>query len=270
MKREIILFLIAASMSLLCACGSDSVPAADSKGNQIYYTSEDLQITSLEGTEGFFVKNKDGSFSPVISAFTGYAGESEEASAQRYLWFTENDQELIKLIPVVRPGAQLVMLYNKDTSIPEEFQLEKYAYKGYTIGCHVFRDEDDSMYIKTTDALAGSHAAEGMNLVADEDQYKVSTVNGSDQLPIGNIDNNMQLLLGLEKGKQYNFSFYKGTRYITFTTVADAQVFQSERIIKLNAPYERTTDGYFTITLPDNLQNGFYYICGLGMFAYQQ
>ena len=79
----------------------------------------------------------------------------------------------------------------------------------------------------------------------------------------------MQLLLGLEKDKYYDFEFYQGTKYRKLTTIADTMVLQSEDMMILNNPYTKTKEGYFIINLPDNLKSGYYYICGLGLFRYE-
>lgn len=246
----------------------DNIAVTDEDGNPMNYSDEDLGIRTLDGEEGIFILNKDGTFSPVISDFEGYT-ESEDASPTRYLWFTENKVEISKLIPVVKKGSKVVFVYNKNENFPANFTLEKYAYRGYTIGLHVFRDEDNSLYLKTVDALSGSYAAKQLEELSDEELYRISRINESESLPYENVDNNMELLLGLDGGEQYNFSFFKGTKFVTFTSIADAQAFQSESMVVLSNPFSKTEKGYFEINLPDNMKDGYYYICGLGMFKYE-
>lgn len=270
MKKILVFFLIFAMLFSLSSCGKSEVAIADKDGERIYYTGDDLKLKDLSGVEGIFVLNEDNTYSPIVASFYGYKASPSASSPERYLWFTNNAGNVSKLIPTMKKGSKLVMLYNSDDSLPDEFLLEKYAYRGYTIGCHVYRDEDDTMYIETDDALSGSYAQTTIEAVSDEREYRVAAVNESAKLPLSNIDNNLHMLLGLEKGKTYNFSFYKGTKYVTFNTVADTQVFQSERLTSLQNPYSKTKDGYFEINLPDNLENGYYYICELGMFKYER
>lgn len=268
MQRLLVLLMVIFTSFMLIGC-EEKIAVSDEDGNPMSYSQEQLGVSSLEGKEGFFVLNSDGSYSPLITDFTGYSSGATESSPDRFLWFTENDFEIMKLIPVVGRDSKVVFVYNKDKKIPEKFTLEKYAYRGYTVGVHFYRDVDDSMYIETTDALLGAYAAASLKQVDDEKEYKIKKVNDSETLPIENIDNNMELLLGLEKDSYYNFSFYKGTKFITFTTIADTQVFQSERLVLLSNPYEKTEEGYFVVNLPANLEDGYYYICGLGMFRYE-
>lgn len=267
MKKLFILLMVLFTSLLFTGC-DQKIAVSDEDGNPMTYSQEDLGVSNLDGKEGFFVLNTDGSLSPVISDFTGYSTCQGESTPDRFLWFTENEYEIMKLIPVVGKNSKVVFVYNSDKKIPDRFTLEKYAFRGYTVGVHFYRDIDDSMYIETTDALLGTYAAASLEKVDDEKEYRIKKVNDSESLPLDNIDNNMELLLGLEKDRYYNFSFFKGTKYITFTTIADTQVFQSEKLIELSNPYEKTEDGYFVVNLPSNLEDGYYYICGLGMFRY--
>ena len=264
-KLKIILFIMLA-FSLLSSCGDASVAISDEKGEPIYYTSSDLSISDLEGSEGIFILNSDGTFSPIATGFSGYQDSPSGASKDRYIWWTDNKTCLTKLIPTFTKDSKLVMIYNADTSLPGEFLLEKYKYLGYTVGTHFYRSDDNSMYIMTDDMLEDASASEILLEVSDEDSYKIAAVNRKKNLPLDNVDNNLQMLLGLEKGATYNFSFYKGTKYVTFNTVADTQVMQSESLIRLENPYTKTKDGYFEINLPENLADGYYYICELGLF----
>lgn len=266
--KQILVILLALSMSFSLAACKGKETSQDEEAGAIGYSSEEIGLESFSGNEGIFILSKEGSYQPVI-AFTGYKS-GKEASPERYLWFTENQMEILNLVPVVEKGSEVVMVYNSESGIPDSFTLEKYAYKGYTIGAHFYRDVDNSLYIETGGTLLGTYAAESMSNVSDEKEYLVDRVNESKLLPLQNIDNNMEMLLGLEKDMLYNFSFYKGTKYVTFTTKADTQVFQSEKMIELENPYEKTEEGYFVINLPDNLENGYYYICGLGMFEYRK
>lgn len=263
----ILLLLIALTLS---ACTAKTA-ASDEDGKQLRYTENELQVHSLEGEQGVYVINEDGTYSPLINAFTGYSrlSKREGSAPSRYLWFTENSADITSLIPHVSSSSKLVLLYNTTDAIPEEFVLEKYEYKGYTIGAHVYKTSSNKMYLETRGSLTNTHINNLLSEIDDENEYEVSVFNDSTQLPIANIDNNMQMLLGLDAGGYYKLEIYKGTKYLTLTTVADTQVLQSVQAITLNNPYSRTKDGYFTVNLPDNLTSGFYYFAGLGMFYYE-
>ncbi len=264
-KLKYIIFIML-TFSLLCSCGEGSVAISDEKGEPIYYSGSDLSIADLNGSEGIFVLNPDGTFSPIATGFSGYVESPSASSKDRYLWWTDNETNLSKLIPTYTKGSRLVMIYNSEAALPGEYLLEKYKYLGYTVGTKFYRSDDNSMYIMTDDMLEETSAGRILLEVSDEDSYKVAAVNRKKKLPLDNVDNNLGMLLGLEKGATYNFSFYKGTKYVTFNTVADTKAMQSESLIRLENPYTKTKDGYFEINLPENLADGYYYICELGLF----
>lgn len=259
----LIMLLILASTS----CKNSDV---DSDGTLLNLTMKEIEA---EERTGFFILSEDNLFTPLMQQAQGYQGEISGYTPDiplepRFLWFNDNIIKISKLIPKMGKKDKLVFIYNENSSLPLEFTLEKYDFKGYTIGCHIYRAENNSLYISTEDTLLGSDAENKISKVSDEEEYKISTINKNDKLPISNIDNNMRLILGLEKDKHYTFSFYKGTSYIRLNTVADSFVFQSSQYLSLQNPYTTTKKGYFIVNLPENLENGYYYICGLGLFQY--
>lgn len=267
MKKSKAIFILLICIFLLTGCNKDE-PVKDENGNRLYITSEEMGLEST-GREGFFVMNEEGTFSPVINEFDGYQGIAKESTPDRYLWFTNNMDNLSDLIPTVTKNSPLVMVYDDDRNMPASFSLEKYIFRGYTIGCHIYRESDNSLYFSTEGTLSSSFAGNSMSQVSGDTAFRISTINGSDELPYANVDNNMQMILGLEKNKYYDFEFYQGTKYRKLTTVADTLVLQSADFIPLNNPYKKTKDGFFLINLPDNLDEGYYYICGKGLFKYE-
>ena len=267
-KYTLIILSVFLLALLLSGCGNNE-PIADKKGETLSLTYEDIKT---EGREGYFVLNKDNTFSPLVNSFQGYAGEitdAKELTKSRYLWFTDEPVKISGLIPVVTKDTPLVAVYNTTTAMPETCTLEKYDYKGYTLGTHIIRNEDNSLSLITQDTMPGTTAQELLSSVADEDSYMITEINGNDVLPVNNIDNNMALILGLEKNKMYTINFFKGTEYKEAKISADTQVFQASSFVSLNNPYNKTKKGYFKINLPENLQTGYYYFTGLGMFKYQ-
>ena len=266
MRKWISLILLFCLIFPFAGC-SKSEPDKDEEGNRLYITGEEMELEGT-GREGFFALNEDGTFSPVINEFHGYQGITTESTPDRFLWFTNNVSNISDLIPTVTEAEPLVMVYNSDASIPSSFTLERYVFRGYTIGCHIFRKSDNSIYFSTEDTISTSYAGNAMSKVEGETEFRISTVNGSENLPYENVDNNLRMLLGLEKDKYYDFEFYQGTKYRKLTTIADTMVLQSDDVITLNNPYTKTKEGYFRINLPDNLEEGYYYICGKGLFKF--
>ena len=248
---------------------SKNAPVLDKEGNPLRYTYEDIE---KEGHTGVFVHNTDDTFSPAIRSMPGYEGETEASSPERFLWYVETDKSIDELIPTVTPESELVIIYDIDGDLPESYYLEKFNLKGYSIGAHVFLGDDKTMFLSDEEPLPGSQAASALSQMDDNTDglYEIAEISGSTTLPIRNVDPNMQILLGLEKDKLYNFSYYQGTKEKEVTFKADTKVFQSERYIPISTPYRKTNNGYFIVNLPQNLPNGYYYLSDIGFFAYKR
>jgi hypothetical protein len=241
-------------------------PIADENGNQLRYSYDEIE---KEGRTGIFVLNEDGTFSPCISQMPNFQGETSNFDYSRYVWYVETDDEVSKLIPTVTGDAKLVAIFDKDEQLAESHYLEKYRYKGYTIGAHIIMDSDKTLRLSGEDTLSGSQASSVILSMEDntDNEYEIAEISGSDVLPINNIDTNMNLLLGLDGGKLYQIKYYRGTKEETQTFKADTKVYQSERYIPINNPYTKTNKGYFEINLPENVTSGYYYISDMGFFA---
>ena len=265
--RKVRLILLMGLMIMAC-CGCN-INNADPEGTSIVkLTSDEIGLLSLEGKQGVFIMNEDNTFSPLVDGFTGFR-RAEEASPDRYLWFTENQQQIKTLIPKAGSEDKIVLLYNSSDVIPEELILERYSYKGFTIGAHLYASENN-LHLLSDGTLSGSQASGVLSQLSDEEEYPVIKMNDNAVLPVKNIDNNLKMLLGLEAGMAYDFYFYKGTKYIKMQTVADTQVFQSEEIIRLDSSnFNKTEDGYFYLKMPLHSKSGFWYIHGQGMFEYE-
>lgn len=239
---------------------------ADSDGNPLRYTFEDIED---KGLTGVFVHNEDDTFSPAIQGMPNFQGETDKKDPARYVWYVETDESIGNYIPTVTAKSELVVVYNKDGDLPGSYYLERYGIKGYTIGAHIRLGEDKTMYLCAKDSLSGSQANAMLSKMEanTDDEYTISAISGSDVLPIGNVDPNMQMLLGLEKDKLYKVRYYQGTKEREATFRADTKVFQSEQFIPITTPYQKTSKGYFIVNLPLNLSNGYYYLSDIGFFA---
>ena len=267
-KKGISILLMGLMIMACCACNNIATPTDPEDSPTVKLTADEIGLLSLDGKQGFFIMNEDSTFSPLVDGFTGFK-RSEEASPARYLWFTENQQEIKDKIPKAGSEDKIVLLYNSSDVIPEEIILERYSYKGYTIGAHLYA-LDNKIFLLTDGTLSGTSAAATLSQLSDEEEYPVDKINDYASLPEKNVDNNLQMLLGLEEAKAYDFYFYKGTKYIKMQTVADTQVFQSEEVIRLSSNnFRKTENGYFYFKMPLNSKSGFWYIHGQGMFEYE-
>lgn len=269
-KKALVLTIVAVLLIVATACSGNSKKQEVPTDPIPKYTADQLRVESARGTQGVFIYNPDGTFSPIVNQFNGFTKTKDGSSPDRYMWWEENNQKVFETIPHFVKGSQLVLLYNTNSAVPKEYFLEEYEYLGYTVGAHFYRTDSGEMYLETKGTLANTYAGQQMVEIDDETEYLITSVNESEVLPLKNIDNNLKMLLGLEAGKKYEFGFWKGTKFLKMTTIADTQVFQSVDYINLGNAYSKTLDGYFIVNLPDNLTEGYYYFNGLGMFYFEE
>ena len=267
--KAVLLFMSALMFFSLTACGNKNANVSSS-GNALNLSFNDIE---KEGRQGAFVLNKDETFSPIISDVTGYAGTTEASDPSRYVWYTDNNTNVSKLIPVVTQETPLVAIYDSNEDLPSSWYLEKYADKGYTIGAHVYLNDTNQMVIQKKDPLDGTSASKTLSQIeGSDDEYIVDYISGTkdNTLPLENVDNNMQMLLGFDKNKLFTFKFFRGTKTEVVDIYADTRVFQSTKYVALNDPYKKTSQGYFIINMPLNLASGYYYLSDIGLFKYEK
>lgn len=253
-------------MIALTGCGKQATATKD--GNKVKESYKDIEENK---ESGIYVLNQDKTFSPILPDLPGYAGSTSKSSSDRYVWYTDNDTNVTNLIPTVTPSTPLVAIYNNTSDMPTDWYIERYKSKGYTVGMHISLADDKTMQIIPEDKLSGTSAASALKKISgDDDEYTINSISGASVLPIDNVDNNMMILLGFEKNKEYTFEFYQGTKLRRINMLADTRIFQSSQYIALKDPYKKTSKGYFIINLPINLQSGYYYLSDIGFFRYME
>ena len=218
----------------------------------------------MEYADQFYEDNKFGYDKPI-----GDGVIYVDNYYDRYVWFTDSKTDISSLIPTVTPSTPLVAIYDSTNEMPDKWYLEKYTNRGYTIGAHISLDEDDTMLLQGNEMLTSTSAAKVLgNIVGKDDLYEIHEISGSPVLPVDNVDNNMNILLGTEKNKLYTLKFFRGTKEEVADIYADTRIFQSSKYVELNSPFKKTSKGYFIINLPMNLDDGYYYLSDIGFFKY--
>jgi hypothetical protein len=261
--RKLLVLLVTFVMVLsLAGCGKQAI--ADRKGEMLFYEQDEL-------TDGFYIKNADGTFSPVMSGAEGYGGTVLESTPDRYLWFSNNTYNMKKLIPVLNKKTELIARFSEDSQMPETYTIEKYKDRGYTIGVKLYVD-GSSVYFGTSngDYCSDSQVGSGINGSDLPTEVQLAEFNRKNTLPLSSIDRDLNMLLGLEKNGKYQLGFYIGTNYRSKEAIADTCVFQSENVYKLITPFKKTKDGYFIVRMPQSAEKGYYYICDAGLFYYDK
>lgn len=262
-RRTASILLVIALMLSFTACSKQEL--ADRRGEMLFYDQEEL-------TDGFYIRNEDGTFTPVMHGAEGYGGMVLESSPDRYLWFTENTFAMKGLIPVLNKKAELVAVFSDDSAMPPAYTLEKYKERGYTIGVKLYKD-GTRMYFKTRSDDICSDSQIGMGIAGTQNlpsEVNLSEFNEKSSMPFSSVDQNLNMLLGLKENGRYQIGFYVGTYFMSKEAIADTLVFQSEQIYQLTSPFKKTKEGYFIMNMPESSEKGYYYICDAGLFYYDK
>ncbi len=262
-RRMTVIWLVIILVFSLTACSKQEL--ADRRGEMLFYDQDDL-------TDGFYIRNEDGTFTPVMHGAEGYGGMVLEPSLDRYLWFTENTFAMRTLIPVLDKKTELVAVFSDDSAMPPAYTLEKYKERGHTIGVKLYKD-GTRMYFKTRSDDICSDSQIGMGIAGTQNlpsEVVLSEFNEKPSMPFSSVDQNLNMLLGLKENGKYQIGFYIGTYFMSKEAIADTLVFQSEQIYKLSSPFEKTKQGYFIMKMPSDATEGYYYICDAGLFYYEK
>lgn len=270
MQKKIlsIVLMVAFIATFFSGCQIGKRAQADESGNMLSLTFDTIYA---EGRQGIFVMNKDGTYSPVLENVPGYQGAAGSSSPKRFIWYVDSEEtNYTELIPIATPETPLVCIYRSNAALPANWYLEEYKDKGYTLGAHFRTTEKGELFLDVNEPFEGTNAQGQIALAQTPDEeYSVLSVNGSETLPVRNIDPNMNLMLGLEKNKMYTFAYFVGTIPSEISMFSDMRVLQSSEYTSLTAPVKKTSNGYFIVNLPANLKSGYYYICDIGLFEYR-
>lgn len=143
--------------------------------------------------------------------------------------------------------------------------LERYKDCGYSIGVHGAVFENGYISFSTNTETIKNTSAEENIKNENSPNIMVETING---IPVSEeMLNEAGILIGLEKDAKYELGFYAGTTYMTAIVQADTHFFQSYEAYKIGS-YNITKNGYISITLPEDLECGYYRLAGAGFFRY--
>lgn len=270
-KKILILISIMMTVFILTGCGPQIGQEEDNTADG---AKKNLTISEIYNKEafGFYVKNKDNTFTPVMKYAGGFETQATEYSADRYIWWSNQGTgkkalNYDKLIPTVSKDKPLVAIFGDANSIPEQCVIEEYEFEGYTIGTSVSLGEDEhSMYFEPAKICKNSSFEKAIGNAKLDQLVQINKINDSSKLPYSNVDTDINMLLGLEKNKYYKISAYEGTKNVTVSVKADTKVFKSSDLMTLSIPYTKTDKQYFVVNIPDNLESGYYYINEAGVF----
>ena len=204
-----------------------------------------------ESAYGFFVMNGD-KFYPL---------KTIEAHDENVKWAVGEVK-----IPKVTKKTPVVAVFKNSSEMPNEYFIEKYNDLGYTLGANIGIGEDDvSLWLNTSNTCTGSDIQTAFSGQGLDDMVEVEAVN--DTKPYNNIDTDVNILTGLEKGKYYDLKIFSGTQSLHAKAIcADTRVFKLVEKTSITDPLVKTHNRYFVVNLPTNLHKGFYSLNNEGMF----
>lgn len=280
-KRILAAGLIFGMVFSLTGCGEKEVSYDPLELDQFADASTELD-------HNFFILSaRDGMAYPTIDQ-----GINENHD---HWYLTEEQLENVKEL-----GKDDQLIYTNLAERPSIVQLTKFDELGYTVGTNFTvidntqEDENDtgedgintgnliSANLDNTVITFGSV----QNPFSPVGAYMQSYLNGSEDSNGEIADNeNIQIkkinglefktsmltssgyLKGLTKDAMYKFGYYKGTHYGEITIKADSLLLYANGVYQ-TASISEMEDTYFVINLPTNLENGYYYIDGFGLFKY--
>lgn len=214
---------------------------------------------------GFFVMNGDDTFTPINGNWEGAKNEATMFDSSRYIWVSDStsnkdEENYSRLTPVVTSETPLVAIFSSSAEMPDSYTLERFKPLGYTIGSKVSLSENEKdMFVSTSEVASSSDFAQIIKGKKLDEMLEVYKINDSAELPIQNVDTDVNVLIGLEKNKYYKFNVFVGTSTKELSARADTLVCKSKDVIELQNPIQKTDKGYFKVNLPDNLKTGQYY-----------
>lgn len=199
---------------------------------------------------------------------SGEKNWEDNSSVNHTLWFTSsNDAE----IPTLYPGDELI--YVSTTYVPYEgINWEHFADYGYTIGI-ANMEGDNSGHYRITNNGEGDYSG---YIYPNSDAAELEKYANVESLfldKIGSIKVRENLvsdggtITGLEKDKSYVCEWYTGTYYQDYELKANIHAFGSLETF-VTYDYEFLHSRCISITIPDWLTTGYYYLDEIGFFRY--
>lgn len=228
------------------------------------------ELTALDATQlqtgKIYVKDADKFYEcpQGTKTFDGTEGTPSRVDKAHTIMFGNDDV----LIPTLYKDQELIYV---TTETPNDFIWERYEDEGYTIGVVNLDATTTNKYSLTIDPkylLEGSSLRKAISEAGLKSGQQIifnkissTAITAANISPAGSV-------LGLTEDEAYSVDLYKGSEYISLTNIlADTHVFSCFELYS-SQDYNYAEADYITITVPDTLMSGYYYIYGLGFFRY--
>ena len=288
-KAASVLLSIAMVASVLTGCGNSlgedeiSVPEITEKNyaeGDIYFEespygiySGDPELLSKLVNNSYYVYH-DEYFYPLASDWRNYEGIElgmQPSPMERRAVF---DTSSIVNIPTLFDGDKL--FYYSTTGVYDYTILERFKDLGWSIGITKFQETvtgriyfepgQDLMSGVESGVILTSEIAPIYDFVANEEKqsdglFRLDKIGG---VPISKKNIEDGILIGLEKGKQYDTEIYSGTEFLYFSLSASVNYLESFETYAISEFTPMQQNSLFEITIPEYLLTGYYDVSGAG------
>ena len=186
---------------------------------------------------------------------------TNKPNPERIVWVGKD----INLIPTLYKNESIA--YCSESDSLEYVILERFENIGYSIGSYLseYDMEKGLISLNTEHNLVSGTSMKSTLSNAKSKSIKIETINNQ---PVEqNMLNDSGIFTCFEENLSYTLGYYAGTYYTESTVIADTQYLISYEIFQTDQ-IEYTKNGYLSITMPDYLKSGYYYINGSGFFRY--
>ncbi len=254
-KMKIVCAMIVATcVFLLCSCAV-ATTNADSKGNILVYTTDNLP-------DGVFVLRNE-KFYPLMPSGTNFHQNAEKSDGnfhpERFIWFVGKEYLIPELD--IEADDQLVIKSSEFEAF-REVEFEEMADIGYTIGMTMTNVDGSAFWAPTGDFCAESDVSKSVGSSKNSEGVAISGIN--DQKIIGSMISPIGTIANLQQHGIYNLGVYIGTSYVETAVVADTRAFVSKGFIK-SVDISLTRSGYAIINIPSEIQKGYYNVANSGL-----
>lgn len=250
-RRFFSVAMLLAFALLLSGCGKKQIfqKAEDP------YAKVELEVDELEN-DTYYIKNGT-KFSAVYKPGGRTNGQYSTSSV---FWVSKDE----KMIPSYYKNE--VIAYATENTYKNGVSMQRYSYNGYSFGLYGAQIDQDG-YI-TFSVGQNTVKDTSINLAlsnAKSDNIRLVSINDQNVTP--EMLNTAGCITGLEKGKNYQISFYAGSYYQTANVSADIAFLQYYEAFQI-PDAEITKNGYLKMSVQNDLKSGYYFLDGKGFFKY--
>ena len=168
------------------------------------------------------------------------------------------------LLPEYYKGEMLA--YASNDNYMDDVVLERYKDCGYSLGFYGGTFDTDGYFCVDTEntLIAGSDAETKLSEQASP-VIRIVSINGKKITE--DMVSSAGTIKGLEKNKKYKVEFYVGTNFTSADIDADRRILQMYELYNISDA-TITKNGYYSISLPEDMKSGYYLVNGAGMFKY--